>query len=182
MYTNYFIFSLVIILLHCSCVRYFDFESGGYINKSLLTLSHIILKLSDAAKDRKDISHLPYRDSKLTRILKPALDGDSRMSIICTLTPSAVSFGESLNTLKFASRAKRIESRAVANRVEDETALIIRYQHEIAKLKSELEVAKMESKSNKSGKGGGKNENVVNCVTVIVVIIVSVIFLLDSFC
>jgi centromeric protein E len=140
-------------------------------------LSHIILKLSDAAKDRKDISHLPYRDSKLTRILKPALDGDSRMSIICTLTPSAVSFGESLNTLKFASRAKRIESRAVANRVEDETALIIRYQHEIAKLKSELEVAKMESKSNKSGgKGGGKNggafeieknENVVNCVTII---------------
>ena len=152
-------------------------------------MSHIILKLSDAAKDRKDISHLPYRDSKLTRILKPALDGDSRMSIICTLTPSAVSFGESLNTLKFASRAKRIESRAVANRVEDETALIIRYQHEIAKLKSELEVAKMESKSNKSGKGGGKNGafkiekngNVVNCVTVIVVIIVSVIFLLDSF-
>ena len=71
------------VCLYILCVRYFDFESGGYINKSLLTLSHIILKLSDAAKDRKDISHLPYRDSKLTRILKPALDGDSRMSIIC---------------------------------------------------------------------------------------------------
>ena len=56
-------------------------SEGGYINKSLLTLSHIILKLSDAAKDRKVSGggsgelHLPYRDSKLTRILKPALDG-----------------------------------------------------------------------------------------------------------
>ena len=123
---------------------------GGYINKSLLTLSHIILKLSDAQSSGGDAtptsSHLPYRDSKLTRILKPALDGHSMMSIICTMTPSAVNFGESLNTLKFASRAKRIVSRAIVNRVDDETALIIKYQTEIAKLKSELSLAQQEAK------------------------------------
>ena len=122
----------------------------GYINKSLLTLSHIILKLSDAQSSGGDAtptsSHLPYRDSKLTRILKPALDGHSMMSIICTMTPSAANFGESLNTLKFASRAKRIVSRAIVNRVDDETALIIKYQTEIAKLKSELSLAQQEAK------------------------------------
>ena len=68
------------------------------------------------------------------------------MSIICTMTPSAVNFGESLNTLKFASRAKRIVSRAIVNRVDDETALIIKYQTEIAKLKSELSLAQQEAK------------------------------------
>jgi centromeric protein E len=137
-------------------------REGGYINKSLLTLSHIILKLSDkaAAAAVKSMNgdvnggengggHLPYRDSKLTRILKPALDGDSKMSIICTLSPSAISFSESLNTLKFASRAKKIQSKAIINKVEDETALIIRYQHEIAKLKAELETAQMEAKNAK---------------------------------
>lgn len=124
---------------------------GGYINKSLLTLSHIILKLSDTQNQSSSSSmspslHLPYRDSKLTRILKPALDGRSMMSIICTMTPSATNFGESLNTLKFASRAKRIVSHAIVNQVADETALIIKYQTEIARLRSQLSLAKQEAK------------------------------------
>ncbi|KAJ5777088.1 hypothetical protein N7520_000334 [Penicillium odoratum] len=87
---------------------------GAHINKSLLTLGNIISKLSDA-KDKqgnpmdKEGRHLPYRDSKLTRLLQPALSGNSLVSILCTIQlVSGVNAhsGETLNTLKFAARAK----------------------------------------------------------------------------
>ncbi|KAJ5291119.1 hypothetical protein N7478_000370 [Penicillium angulare] len=87
---------------------------GAHINKSLLTLGNIISKLSDA-KDKqgnpmdKEGRHLPYRDSKLTRLLQGALSGNSLVSILCTIQlVSGVNAhsGETLNTLKFAARAK----------------------------------------------------------------------------
>jgi len=92
---------------------------GSHINKSLLTLGTVIAKLSgDKDKDGKpadkDGKHLPYRDSKLTRLLQGALSGNSLVSILCTIqigsTGSVASAnthtGETINTLKFASRAK----------------------------------------------------------------------------
>lgn len=87
---------------------------GAHINKSLLTLGNIISKLSEA-KDKqgnatdRDGRHLPYRDSKLTRLLQPALSGNSLVSILCTVQLVAginAHSGETLNTLKFAARAK----------------------------------------------------------------------------
>jgi centromeric protein E len=87
---------------------------GAHINKSLLTLGTIISRLSEN-KDKqgnptdRDGRHLPYRDSKLTRLLQPALSGGSLVSILCTiqLTSAANSHtGETLNTMKFAARAK----------------------------------------------------------------------------
>ncbi|CAG7953490.1 unnamed protein product [Penicillium salamii] len=87
---------------------------GAHINKSLLTLGNIISGLSDN-KDKqgnpsdRDGRHLPYRDSKLTRLLQPALSGGSLVSILCTIQfASAVNShtGETLNTMKFAARAK----------------------------------------------------------------------------
>ena len=87
---------------------------GAHINKSLLTLGNIISGLSDN-KDKqgnpsdRDGRHLPYRDSKLTRLLQPALSGGSLVSILCTIqfTSSINSHtGETLNTMKFAARAK----------------------------------------------------------------------------
>ncbi|KAJ5707182.1 hypothetical protein N7488_006983 [Penicillium malachiteum] len=87
---------------------------GAHINKSLLTLGNIISKLSDS-KDKqgnpmdKEGRHLPYRDSKLTRLLQGALSGNSLVSILCTIQlVSGVNAhsGETLNTLKFAARAK----------------------------------------------------------------------------
>ena len=99
---------------------------GAHINKSLLTLGTVISKLSgerekemDKEKDKpindkdKD-KHLPYRDSKLTRLLQPALSGNSLISILCTIQIGAAGSvataqnhtTETLNTLKFASRAK----------------------------------------------------------------------------
>lgn len=87
---------------------------GAHINKSLLTLGNIISRLSET-KDKQGTSaeregrHLPFRDSKLTRLLQPALSGNSLVSILCTIQlVSGVNShaGETLNTLKFAARAK----------------------------------------------------------------------------
>ncbi|MCO5567342.1 hypothetical protein L7F22_021032 [Adiantum nelumboides] len=87
-------------------------KEGSYINKSLLTLGTVIGKLSEGKA-----SHVPYRDSKLTRLLQPSLCGYGRVSLICTLTPASSNMEETHNTLKFAHRAKRLTVQAIANRV-----------------------------------------------------------------
>ncbi|CAK9259107.1 unnamed protein product [Sphagnum jensenii] len=109
-------------------------KEGSYINKSLLTLGTVIAKLSDGKA-----SHIPYRDSKLTRLLQSSLSGHGQISLICTITPASSNSEETHNTLKFAHRAKRIEIHAASNRILDERSLIKKYQKEISSLKSELE-------------------------------------------
>ena len=92
---------------------------GGHINKSLLTLGTVVARLSSEKEKsgnttEKDSKHLPYRDSKLTRLLQPALSGNSLVSILCTIQIGSIGStalannhtAETLNTLKFASRAK----------------------------------------------------------------------------
>lgn len=131
---------------------------GSHINKSLLTLGTVIARLSgDRDKDGKptdkDGKHLPYRDSKLTRLLQGALSGEALVSILCTISASSSATGaagmthvnETLNTLKFASRAKNnIVSHAKKHEepssAEDGT-LLERYRKEIADLKARLEEA-----------------------------------------
>jgi len=108
-------------------------KEGAYINKSLLTLGTVISKLSEKAN-----GHVPFRDSKLTRILQNSLSGNSRVAIICTITLASNNFEETHNTLKFASRAKQITNNAQINTIMDDKALIKQYRHEIAELKSKL--------------------------------------------
>lgn len=62
-------------------------KEGKHINKSLMILGNVINKLSEGGKQR---GHIPYRDSKLTRILQPALGGNAKTSIICTVAPEEV--------------------------------------------------------------------------------------------
>ncbi|XP_024012242.1 kinesin-like protein KIN-7L, chloroplastic [Eutrema salsugineum] len=112
-------------------------KEGSYINKSLLTLGTVISKLTD-----RKASHVPYRDSKLTRLLQSSLSGHGRVSLICTVTPASSSSEETHNTLKFAHRAKHIEIQAAQNKIIDEKSLIKKYQHEIRQLKEELEELK----------------------------------------
>ncbi|KAI9153037.1 hypothetical protein LWI28_004834 [Acer negundo] len=109
-------------------------KEGSYINKSLLTLGTVISKLTDGRA-----THIPYRDSKLTRLLQSSLSGHGRVSLICTVTPSSSSSEETHNTLKFAHRAKHIEIQASQNKIIDEKSLIKKYQNEIRCLKEELE-------------------------------------------
>ncbi|KAG2703296.1 hypothetical protein I3843_06G124400 [Carya illinoinensis] len=109
-------------------------KEGSYINKSLLTLGTVIGKLSEGKA-----SHVPYRDSKLTRLLQSSLSGHGHVSLICTVTPASSNMEETHNTLKFASRAKRVEIYASRNKIIDEKSLIKKYQREISTLKEELD-------------------------------------------
>nr|ADD09606.1 kinesin-related protein [Trifolium repens] len=112
-------------------------KEGSYINKSLLTLGTVIGKLSEGKA-----THVPYRDSKLTRLLQSSLSGHGHVSLICTITPASSNMEETHNTLKFASRAKRVEIYASRNKIIDEKSLIKKYQREISVLKLELDQLK----------------------------------------
>ncbi|XP_027775280.1 kinesin-like protein KIN-7D, mitochondrial isoform X2 [Solanum pennellii] len=112
-------------------------KEGSYINKSLLTLGTVIGKLSEGKA-----FHVPYRDSKLTRLLQSSLSGHGHVSLICTITPASSNMEETHNTLKFASRAKRVEIYASRNKIIDEKSLIKKYQKEICCLKEELDQLK----------------------------------------
>jgi len=115
-------------------------REGAYINKSLLTLGTIISKLSERKKGEK-IGYLPYRDSKLTRILEPSLSGNSKIAIIATITPASPCFEETSNTLKFATRAKKVSKEIATVNEDSEKALLLKYKTEIEELKRKLELA-----------------------------------------
>jgi kinesin family member 18/19 len=78
------------------------FKEGANINKSLLALGNCINKLADGSK------HIPYRDSNLTRILKDSLGGNCQTLMIANISPSSLTYEDTYNTLKYASRAKKI--------------------------------------------------------------------------
>ncbi len=90
-------------------------KEGCAINKSLTVLGQVISTLADKAmgKAKKDV--VPYRDSVLTRILQNALGGNAKTIMICALSPSSTNYEETLSTLRYAERAKKIENRAVIN-------------------------------------------------------------------
>ncbi|KAG2176117.1 hypothetical protein INT43_005350 [Umbelopsis isabellina] len=109
-------------------------KEGAFINKSLLTLGTVISKLTE---DRAS-SHIPYRDSKLTRMLQSSLSGNARIAVICTISPCHQSLEESQNTLKFASRVKKVVTAASTNQIMDDKALLQKYRNEINDLRVQL--------------------------------------------
>ncbi|KAL4303500.1 hypothetical protein GQ457_10G024660 [Hibiscus cannabinus] len=108
-------------------------KEGCHINRSLLTLSTVVRKLS---KGRQ--GHINYRDSKLTRILQPCLGGNARTAIICTLSPARSHVEQTRNTLLFACCAKEVTTKAQVNVVMSDKALVKHLQRELARLESEL--------------------------------------------
>ncbi|OMO78503.1 hypothetical protein COLO4_24737 [Corchorus olitorius] len=131
-------------------------KEGSYINKSLLTLGTVISKLTDGKA-----THIPYRDSKLTRLLQSSLSGHGRISLICTVTPASSNSEETHNTLKFAHRSKHVEIKASQNKIMDEKSLIKKYQKEISSLKHELEQLKRGMMENPH-MAASKQEDLVN--------------------
>ncbi|KAJ3992372.1 kinesin-like protein [Lentinula boryana] len=113
-------------------------REGKYINTSLLTLGTVIGKLSDNATKQKN-DHIPFRDSKLTRLLQPSLSGNARISVICTINPDPSATAESTSTLLFAKRVKGVKLHAQKKEIVDTDALIERYRKEIDDLKKRLE-------------------------------------------
>jgi len=112
------------------------------INLSLSTLGNVISALVDGKS-----SHIPYRNSKLTRLLQDSLGGNSKTVMIANNGPADYNYDETISTLRYANRAKNIKNRAVVNE-DPKDALLRQFQKEIEDLRKQLE----------GGEGGGSGE------------------------
>lgn len=123
-------------------------QEGHYINKSLMALGKVVYALSEQGKQKASGKvggvplHIPYRDSKLTRLLQPSLSGNAQMVLICCISPLATHIEESHNTFKFATRAKKVPQKATIQESVDEKTLLQTYREEIEALKQQLREAR----------------------------------------
>jgi centromeric protein E len=129
-------------------------KEGGHINKSLLALTNVISKLAEGGDRYGSASggeliyrtHIPYRDSKLTRILQSSIGGNASTAIICAATPSGNFIEETVSTLKFASRAKTIVNKPRINEIISDKERLYRAQKEIAELREALTITHDDAK------------------------------------
>ncbi|KAG2494778.1 hypothetical protein HYH03_007022 [Edaphochlamys debaryana] len=105
-------------------------KEGIHINRGLLALGNVINAIVDNHK------HIPYRDSKLTRLLQDSLGGNSRTVMIACVSPADSNFEESLNTLRYADRARHIRNKPVVNR-DPVAAQLAVLRNTVAQLRSE---------------------------------------------
>jgi kinesin family protein 3/17 len=110
-------------------------EESKKINQSLSALGNVIKALTEP----KGRPHIPYRDSKLTRILEDSLGGNCKTTMMAMISPALESFTESLSTLKFANRAKHIKNTAHINEDLDQKSLLRKYERELKRLRQELD-------------------------------------------
>ncbi|NWH15594.1 KIF3C protein, partial [Grus americana] len=108
-------------------------KEASKINLSLSALGNVISALVDGKS-----THIPYRDSKLTRLLQDSLGGNAKTIMVATLGPASHSYDESLSTLRFANRAKNIKNKPRVNEDPKDT-LLREFQEEIVRLKAQLE-------------------------------------------
>jgi len=111
-------------------------EEAKNINKSLTTLGKVIYALTD----RKSF-HIPYRESKLTRILTESLGGNSKTCLIITTSPHPFNDSETLSTLRFGARARAIKNQAKVNREysnEELKALLLKAQEKVNYLENKV--------------------------------------------
>jgi len=128
-------------------------KEGGNINKSLSTLGLVISALADQASGKHRKGFVPYRDSVLTWLLKDNLGGNSKTVMVATISPAADNYEETLSTLRYADRAKRIENHAIVN--EDPNAKIIReLKEEVERLRGLLQSKSIDPGSISLSKSG----------------------------
>ncbi|KAM0948242.1 putative plus-end-directed kinesin ATPase [Dioscorea sansibarensis] len=119
-----------------SGVREVRAREAGEMNKSLLTLGRVITALVEHS------GHVPYRDSKLTRLLRDSLGGKSKTCIIATISPSVLCLEETLSTLDYAYRAKSIRNKPEANRKVSKSVLLKDLYLEIERMKQDVRAAR----------------------------------------
>ncbi|KAJ9113882.1 hypothetical protein QFC19_000075 [Naganishia cerealis] len=117
-------------------------KEGISINAGLTALGNVISALAEPASKH---AHIPYRDSKLTRLLQDSLGGNSYTIMIACVSPIEYNLNETINTLRYGSRARNIKNRAEANQVEVGWDDLVHLQGVIIKLRKELEVLKQAS-------------------------------------
>ena len=111
-------------------------DETGHINKSLFVLANVIYKLSESKKGNQN--HIPYRESKLTQILRSALGGNSLTAIICTCSPNLEHINLTLSTLRFGQRAKAVEVQAAQNEVVEDYMMLHEYKNKIIQMEKRI--------------------------------------------
>ncbi|GAA5922248.1 hypothetical protein JCM3775_005672 [Rhodotorula graminis] len=114
-------------------------KEGISINAGLSALGNVISALGDPSKKA---THVPYRDSKLTRFLQDSLGGNARTMMVACVSPVELNLAETLNTLRYANRARNIKNRAEVNEVEQGWDDVEYLQRTIVKLRGELSAIK----------------------------------------
>ncbi|MED6276657.1 hypothetical protein CHARACLAT_005239 [Characodon lateralis] len=125
-------------------------KEAAKINLSLSALGNVISALVDGRS-----THVPYRDSKLTRLLQDSLGGNAKTVMIAAVGPAHKSFNETLATLRYASRAKKIKNKPRINE-DPKDALLREFQQEIARLKAQLEEQGMLAKERRKRRRDSK--------------------------
>jgi len=110
-------------------------KESQHINTSLAELGNVISALVDA----KSRQHIPYRNSKLTRMLEDSLGGNCKTTMMAMISPAFEAMQETISTLKFANRAKNIKNEAKVNEDLDQKSLLRKYERELKQLRAELE-------------------------------------------
>ena len=106
---------------------------ANYINKSLSYLEQVVIALSEKRRD-----HVPYRQSKLTNMLKDSIGGNSKTIMVANIWPEPDHIEETISTLRFATRMMRVSNEAIINVEVDPALLVERYKKEIRDLRQEL--------------------------------------------
>ncbi|KAF7322353.1 Kinesin domain-containing protein [Mycena chlorophos] len=117
-------------------------KEGISINSGLLALGNVISALGDPSRAKTHMSHVPYRDSKLTRLLQDSLGGNAHTLMIACVSPAEWNVGETLNTLKYANRARNIKNNATVNAKEDGWDDVEWLQGTVRRLRTELKALK----------------------------------------
>ncbi|CAO3645499.1 unnamed protein product [Cunninghamella blakesleeana] len=141
-------------------------KEGISINTGLLALGNVISALGD---ESRRCSHIPYRDSKLTRLLQDSLGGNSHTLMLACVSPSRIDYTETLNTLKYANRARNIQNRVEINVDYEGSPEELTYlRNQIAKLKLQLSNTYRRSSSTSTtthlttNSSGGSNNSLIN--------------------
>ncbi|DBA04976.1 TPA: hypothetical protein N0F65_006978 [Lagenidium giganteum] len=134
------------------------FKEGVNINKSLLSLGNVINALSERCRTNSTAIHVPYRDSKLTRLLQDSLGGNSKTLMIACISPADVNFEESSNTLRYAARARNIQNRAIINKE-------VSAANEVSFLKQQLELMQLQLLQQTKAGTGAVTSTAMSCAT-----------------
>ena len=138
---------------------------GANINRSLLTLGNCINALCDATAKGIKKPYVPYRDSKLTRLLKDSLGGNARTVMIANVSPSINAFDDTYNTLKYANRAKNIKTVVTRNvlnaqyHISNYVSIINGLKNEVNQLKKQLQLQRVNKNFNEKNKNNYINYN-----------------------
>ncbi|KAK0496881.1 kinesin domain-containing protein [Armillaria luteobubalina] len=131
-------------------------KEGISINSGLLALGNVISALGDPSRAKSHTAtHVPYRDSKLTRLLQDSLGGNAHTLMIACVSAAEYNVGETINTLKYANRARNIKNRAVVNEKEDGWDDIEWLQGTVTRLRRELKSIKEGGNGNIAGEVSG---------------------------